>query len=90
MTEAPLGNRVIVKALEPESVTKSGIFIPDTAKEKPTKGIVMAVGPEVDTDKECNVGDIVSYSKYSGTEITIDGDEYLVIRSVDFITRKKY
>lgn len=74
----PLENRVVVKPIESESVTKSGIIIPDSAQEKPVKGIVEAIG----TDKNLTVkiGDTVLYSKYSGTEIKINEDRFLIMR----------
>lgn len=85
----PLQDRVIVKPLEAEEKTKGGIILPDTAKEKPIEGTVVAVGPGkiADDGKVINmtvkVGDKVLYGKYSGTEVTIDGEEYLFMRESD-------
>lgn len=85
----PLGDRVIVKPLEAEEKTKGGLFLPDTAKEKPIEGIVVAAGPGKVTDegKEIKMtvktGDKVLYGKYSGTEVNLDGEEYLIMREND-------
>ncbi len=87
----PLGSRVVVKALEREEITKSGIVLPDTAKEKPQEGKVVAVGPG-GSDKHGNkvemtlkVGDRVLYQKYSGTEFKLDGEELLVLSQDDVL-----
>ncbi len=87
----PLGARVVIKALEREEVTKSGIVLPDTAKEKPQEGKVVAVGPG-GLDKNGNkvemilkVGDRVLYQKYSGTEFKLDGEELLVLNQDDVL-----
>jgi chaperonin GroES len=85
----PLGDRVVVKAAEAEEQTKSGLFIPDTAKEKPQKGSVVAVGDGKFNDKgernpvDVKVGDVVIYGKYSAQEFKIDGEEYLILRADD-------
>lgn len=85
----PLGDRVIVKAKEAEETTKGGIILPDTAKEKPIEGTIVAVGAGKVTEEgklvamSLKVGDIVLYGKYSGTEIKIDGEEYLIMRESD-------
>jgi chaperonin GroES len=84
----PLADRVIVKALPSEERTKSGIIMPDTAKEKPQEGEIMAVGPgKVEKGEripmEVKVGDKVIYSKYAGTEVKYDGEEYLILRESD-------
>jgi chaperonin GroES len=85
----PLGDRVIVKAKEAEETTKGGIILPDTAKEKPIEGTIVAVGAGKVTEEgklvamSVKVGDIVLYGKYSGTEIKIDGEEYLIMRESD-------
>lgn len=80
----PLADRVVVQAAPAESTTKSGIVIPDTAKEKPQKGIIVAAGPgKKDEPVTVKVGDNVLYGKYAGTEITIDGTEYLIMRESD-------
>ncbi|MDI6689151.1 MAG: co-chaperone GroES [Actinomycetota bacterium] len=86
----PLGNRVVVKPSEKEERTKSGIVLPDTAKEKPQEGKVIAVGPgEYKEGKrvpmEVKVGDKVIYSKYGGTEVKIEGEEYLILREDDIL-----
>jgi len=91
MNIQPLYDRVVVKALEPEEKTKGGIILPDTAKEKPQEGKVIAVGKGKLTDKgiqplEVKVGDIVLYGKYSGTEITTkEGEELLIIKEDDIL-----
>jgi chaperonin GroES len=87
----PLHDRVIVKRLEEETKTKSGIIIPDSAKEKPAQGEIIAVGDgkilENGTKLGMNVkvGDKVLFSKYGGTEIKIEGDEYLIMREEDIL-----
>lgn len=89
MNLTPLHDRVIVRASEPEEITKGGIIIPDTAKEKPQQGIIIAVGNGKITDEgkvlplQVKKNDKVLYGKYSGTEINIDGDEYLMMRESD-------
>jgi chaperonin GroES len=90
MNIKPLGDRVVIKAVEMEETTKSGIVLPGTAKEKPMQGEVLAVGSGeiVDGKKvplELKVGDKVIYSKYAGTEVKIDGDEYLILRQSDVL-----
>ena len=80
----PLADRVVVKAAEAETKTKSGIIIPDSAKEKPQKGTVIAVGPGTKDEKiTVKVGDTVLYGKYSGTEITYEGKNFLIMRESD-------
>lgn len=85
----PLHDRVIVKPSEPEEVTKGGIILPDTAKERPQQGEVIAVGTGKLTEDgkviplQVKVGDKVIYGKYSGTEVNIDGEEYLIMRESD-------
>ncbi len=85
----PLEDRVVVKAVSPMEVTKGGIYLPDTAKEKPQEGEIIAVGPGKTTDTGERVkpsvkkGDRVIYGKYSGTEITYEGDEYMIMRESD-------
>jgi chaperonin GroES len=90
----PLGDRLIVKPIEEEETTASGIVLPDTAKEKPQKGQVMAVGDgKWDEDGEKRIpldvaeGDEVLYSKYGGTEVTVEGDELLVLRESDVLAK---
>lgn len=80
----PLADRVVVKAAEAEEKTAGGLIIPDTAKEKPQKGTVVAVGAgKKDEPMTVKVGDEVLYGKYSGTEITVDGQPYLIMRESD-------
>jgi chaperonin GroES len=86
----PLHDRVLVKRVEEEQKTKGGIIIPDTAKEKPQQGEVIAVGPgRFEKDKrvpmDVKVGDKVLYGKYSGTEVTIDNEQYLILRESDVL-----
>jgi chaperonin GroES len=87
----PLQDRVIVKQTEAEEKTKSGIFLPDTAKEKPTKGKVVSVGPGLLDDNgkpmeiPVRVGDTVYYGKYSGTEVEVDGTKYVILRENDLL-----
>ncbi|MDD2488525.1 MAG: co-chaperone GroES [Bacteroidales bacterium] len=84
MNVKPLADRVLVKAAEAETKTAAGIIIPDTAKEKPSKGVVIAVGEgKKDEPMTVKVGDQVLYGKYSGTEITVDGTDYLIMRESD-------
>ncbi|MFD1629348.1 co-chaperone GroES [Pseudopedobacter beijingensis] len=80
----PIADRVVVEAAPAEEKTASGIYIPDTAKEKPQSGTVVAVGNgKVDEPLTVKVGDKVLYGKYSGTEITYEGKEYLIMREAD-------
>ncbi|MCG8475470.1 MAG: co-chaperone GroES [Cytophagales bacterium] len=80
----PLADRVLVEPAAAEEKTASGIIIPDTAKEKPMKGIVVAVGPgKVDEPLTVKVGDEVLYGKYAGTELSVDGGDYLIMRESD-------
>jgi len=85
----PLADRVVVQAAEAEEKTKGGIILPDTAKEKPVEGTIVAAGPGKVSDNgelvkmSVKVGDKVLYGKYSGTEVTIDGTEYLIMRESD-------
>lgn len=82
----PLADRVLVEPMQAEEKTASGIIIPDTAKEKPQKGTVVAVGPGTSDEKmEVKKGDVVLYGKYSGTEITIDGVDYLIMKQSDIL-----
>ena len=87
----PLSDRVVIKSAEPEEKVQGGIIIPDTAKEKPQKGEIMAAGPgKVSDDGKLipmtvKVKDTVLYGKYSGTEVTIDNEEYLIIRESDIL-----
>ncbi|MFY9150237.1 MAG: co-chaperone GroES [Smithellaceae bacterium] len=87
----PLQDRIIVKRLEEEEKTKGGIIIPDTAKEKPIEGKIIAVGKGKKTEDgkiiplDVKVGDKVLFSKYGGTDIKIDGEEYLIMREDDIL-----
>jgi len=87
----PLGNRVVVEPIEQEEVTASGIVLPETAKEKPQKGTVLAVGPgdrDEDGDRipmDVKEGDTVLFAKYSGTEIKMDGKKLLILRESDIL-----
>lgn len=84
MSGKPLADRVIILPEDAESVTSAGIIIPDNAKEKPLKGKVVAVGPgKKDEPMTVKVGDTVLYGKYAGTEITVDKQEYLIMRESD-------
>ena len=91
----PLGDRVVVKAIEAETQTKSGLYVPDTARERPQEGSVVAVGPGRVTDDgkriemEVKVGDIVVYSKFAGTEFTEDDEELLVLTERDILAKVK-
>ena len=92
MNLKPLGDRVIVKAVEQEQVTASGLVLPDTAAEKPQRGIVLAVGEGrwVDGERvplEVSDGDEVIYSKYGGTEVKVDGEDLLILRESDILAK---
>jgi chaperonin GroES len=90
----PLADRLVVKPIEKEEVTKGGIVLPDTAKEKPQEGKVLAVGPGRMSDDgkrlamDVSVGDIVIYAKYGGTEIKIDDEELVILRESDILAKK--
>lgn len=87
----PLGDRIIAKALSAESVTSGGIILPDTAKEKPLEGEVIAVGPgaQLNSGKkvamDVKIGDKIVYGKYAGTEVKVDGEEYIILRQEDIL-----
>ena len=87
----PLGDRVVVESIEQAQQSAGGVILPDTAKEKPQEGVILAVGPGRRTDKgdvvamELKVGQRVIYSKYSGSEIKLDGNEYLIISEKDIL-----
>jgi chaperonin GroES len=90
----PLEDRIVVRAGEPEETTVSGLVIPDTAKEKPQQGEVLAVGPGRRSDNtgeliptDVAVGDTIIYSKYGGTEITVDGEDLLILTSRDVLAK---
>jgi chaperonin GroES len=87
---SPLADRVVVKPLEETEQMRGGLYIPDTAKEKPQQGEVIAAGPgRFEKDKrvpmEVKVGDRILYGKYSGTEVNLDGDTYLILRESDIL-----
>ena len=90
----PLADRVLVKPTEKEEKTKSGIYLPDTAKEKPQEGEVLAVGPGKMSDDgkriplDIKVGDVVLYAKYGGTEIKVDDEELMILRESDILAKK--
>ena len=88
----PLADRVVVKALEEQEQMRGGLYIPDTAKEKPQQGEVVAVGPGKFDERggqripmDVKVGDKILYGKYSGTEVTVDGEQYLILRESDVL-----
>ena len=82
----PLSDRVVIEPAAAEEKTASGLFIPDTAKEKPQRGTVMAVGPgKKDEPTTVQIGDTVLYGKYSGTEINVSGKDYLIMRESDIL-----
>ena len=87
----PLADRVVVSPLEEEEEMRGGLYIPDTAKEKPQSGKIVAVGPGklseegVRIDPDVEVGQTVLYGKYSGTEVTVEGQEYLILRESDIL-----
>jgi chaperonin GroES len=90
----PLADRILVKPIEKEERTKSGIYLPDTAKEKPQEGEVLAVGPGKMTDEgkrvplDLKVGDRVIYAKYGGTEIKVDDEDLMILRESDILAKK--
>ena len=87
----PLSDRVVVRALEEAEQMRGGLYIPDTAKEKPQQGEIVAVGPGRVSDSgdrikpDLKAGDKVLYGKYSGTEVTVDGEQYLILREADVL-----
>ena len=91
LTLKPLGDRLVVKPLEEEEVTPGGIVLPETAKEKPQKGEVLAVGPGSRDDEgkyiamDISIGDKVLYAKYGGTEVKVNGDKLLILRESDIL-----
>jgi chaperonin GroES len=90
----PLADRLVVKPIQKEEMTKGGIFIPDTVKEKPQEGEIVAVGPGRMTDDgkriemDVKVGDRVIYSKYGGTEIKVEDEEMMILRESDILAKK--
>ena len=91
MNLKPLGDRLVIKPIEQEEVTSSGLYLPETAKEKPQQGKVIAVGPGARKENgerasmDVNVDDTVLYAKYSGTNIKLDGKEYLILKESDVL-----
>lgn len=91
MALQPLHDRIVVEAAPKEEKTAGGIILPDTAQEKPQRGSVLAVGPGKRLDSgqlapvDVNAGDVVLYGKYSGTEVTVDGKEYVILRAEDIL-----
>ena len=82
----PLADRVVIEPKAAETQTASGLYIPDTAKEKPQQGTVVAVGPgKKDEPMEVKVGDVVIYGKYAGTEVSVDGKDYLIMKQADIL-----
>jgi chaperonin GroES len=87
----PLSDRVVVKPLDEDEQMRGGLYIPDTAKEKPSQGEIVAVGPGklsddgTRLDMDVSVGDKVLYGKYSGTDVTLEGEEYLILRESDVL-----
>ena len=82
----PLADRVLIEPQEAQAQTASGLYIPDTAKEKPQQGKVLAAGPgKKDEPLEVKVGDVVLYGKYSGTEVTVDDKKYLIVKQSDIL-----
>ena len=82
----PLADRVVIEPQEAQTKTASGLFIPDTAKEKPQQGTIVAAGPgKNDEPMEVKVGDVVLYGKYAGTEVTVDDKKYLIVKQSDIL-----
>jgi chaperonin GroES len=92
----PLGDRVVIKPTPKEEVSKGGIVLPDTAKEKPQEGEIVAIGPGRTSEDgkriamEVKVGDKVIYSKYAGTEIKLDEEELIILRESDILAKRKF
>ena len=90
----PLGDRILVKPMAKEEISRGGIVLPDTVKEKPQEGEVLAVGPGKHSDKgdlmrmEVKVGDVVLYAKYGGTEIKLNGEDLIILRESDILAKK--
>jgi len=87
MTIEPLGMRVLIRPLDQESTTASGLYLPETAKEKPQQGLIEAVGDREEMFTNLTVGDKVLFSKYSGSEIKLNGTEYLIMEESDVLAR---
>ena len=94
ITLQPLADRILVKPLAKEEVTRGGIVLPDTVKEKPQEGEVVAVGPGKRSDKgevvalDVKVGDVVLYAKYGGTEVKLEGEDYMILRESDILAKR--
>ncbi|OGN90880.1 MAG: co-chaperone GroES [Chloroflexi bacterium RBG_13_46_14] len=90
----PMADRMVVKPIEREEITKGGIVLPDTAKEKPQEGEVLAVGPGRMSDDGVRIpmdikkGDVVLYSKYGGTEVKVEDEEFIILRESDILAKK--
>jgi len=89
MTIEPLGARVLIRPIEQETMTKSGIVLPETAKEKPQQGFIEAVGNEEEMVSDLTVGDKVLFAKYTGNQIDVDGSEYIIMEEGDVLARLK-
>jgi len=87
MTIEPLGARVLIRPLEQETTTKSGLILPETAKEKPQRGRIEAVGTEDEMVTDLAVGDTVLFAKYSGNEIEVDGTKFIIMEEGDVLAR---
>ncbi len=87
MKVVPIGDRILIKVVEPEAKTPSGIILPETAKEKPQQGEVLAMGSSAKEELPLDVGDIVLFPKYSGTEVKVEGVEHLLLESSDILAK---
>jgi len=87
MTVEPLGARVLIRPVEQETTTKSGIILPETAKEKPQQGIIQALGSEEELMTDLAVGDKVLFAKYTGNQIQVDGVDYIIMEESDVLAR---
>jgi len=87
MTIEPLGARVLIRPIEQETMTKSGIVLPETAKEKPQQGLIEAVGSDEEMLTDLAVGDKVLFAKYTGNQIEVDGVEYIIMEEGDVLAR---
>jgi chaperonin GroES len=89
MTIEPVGARVLIRPIEQETMTKSGIVLPETAKEKPQQGLIEAVGTEEEMLTDLAAGDKVLFAKYTGNQIQLDGTEYIIMEESDVLARLK-
>jgi chaperonin GroES len=89
MTIEPLGARVLIRPIEQETMTKSGIVLPETAKEKPQQGLIEAVGTKEEMLTDLATGDKVLFAKYTGNQIQLDGTEYIIMEESDVLARLK-